>query len=310
MHHEIQLDRSACHAHFSAALRPLVRIEPGDIVTVSTPDVSWGLEPPTSTTAPRRKIEPRDPQRDNGPCLVGPIAVRGAQPGDTLAIHIERLRPGAWGWTYAGRGMSTPALNQALGVGDAPLTLLRWTLDRRTGVATSERGHTLAMRPFLGCMGLAPNEQHADGWTPRICGGNMDCRELTEHSTLYLPVMTEGAMLSVGDGHAAQGDGELGGTAIECMMDEVRLRVDVRRDWSIRGPIARTPAGWVSLGFGATLDEAAERAADLMLDLMERETGLSRIEALALAGAAVDLRVTQMVNPLRGVHAVWRGPSD
>lgn len=283
-------------------------IEPGDTVSLSTPDVSWGLEAPTSTTAPRRKIGPRDPERDNGPCLVGPIAVRGARPGDTLAVHIERLRPVAWGWTYAGRGMSTPALNKALGVGDAPLTLLRWTLNHSAAAATSDHGHIVSMRPFLGCIGLAPNEQHADGWTPRACGGNMDCRELTEGSTLYLPVMTEGALLSVGDGHAAQGDGELGGTAIECMMDEVRLRVDVHRDWSPQGPVARTPAGWVALGFAATLDQAAEHAANVMLGLMEHELGLTRIEALALAGAAVDLRVTQMVNPLRGVHAVWRGP--
>ncbi len=273
-------------------------------MSFGVPDVSWGLEPPTSTTAPRRKVEPRDPARDNGPCLCGPVAVRGAMPGDTLEIAIERVVPGAWGWTFAGKGMSSERLNTALGIGDAPLTLLRWTIDRDAGIATSHLGHTVALRPFPGTIGLSPNEDHASGWLPTIAGGNMDCRELVAGSTLYLPVMVEGGLLSVGDGHAAQGDGELSGTAIECAMEEVRVRLTVRRDLRIAGPRIRTAEGWVTLGFGATLDEAAERAVAGMLDLMQELLGLGRAEALALASARVDVRITQMVNQLKGVHAV------
>jgi acetamidase/formamidase len=301
MHHAIEGSRPNLHGHYSASARPILTVESGDTVTMmNIPDVGWGLEPPVSTTAPRSKAEPRE----NGPCLCGPVAVRGAKAGHTLEIGIEHIRTAEWGWTYAGGGMSTPALYAALGVGDAPLTLVRWAIDRERHIATSHLGHTVPLRPFAGCIGLAPGEAQADGWTPRACGGNMDCRELVAGSTLYLPVMAEGGLLSIGDGHAAQGDGELSGTAVETMLEEVRLQITLWTDLPIRGPRARTPAGWVTLGFAATLDEAAAAAASNMLDLIEQQLGLPRAEALALASARVSLRITQMVNPLRGVHAI------
>ncbi len=281
-------------------------MDSGDSVELSIPDVSWGLEPPTSTTAPRRKVDPRDPVRDQGPCLIGPICVRGASAGDALAITFEHMRPSSWGWTYAGGPMSTPALNGALGLGDAPLTLLRWTLDESRTIATSDRGDQVAVAPFLGTIGLAPAEPLASGWMPRTCGGNMDCRELIEGATLWLPVMVDGGLLSMGDGHAAQGDGELSGAAIECAMERVRVRVELVKGMRIESPRVRTPGGaWITLGFGPTLDVAAERAGAAMLDLMCEQTERPRAELLALASAQVSLHVTQMVNPHRGVHAVW-----
>lgn len=313
--HILRADRASLHAHFAADAAPVLMVESGDIVVFSSiPDVSWGLEPPTSTTAPRRKFEPRDPARDNGPCLCGPVAVRGVRPGDVLEIAIESVRPGAWGWTYAGGSMATPAWNAVLGIGDAPLTLLRWMLDADRRTATNQHGHIRDVRPFPGTIGLAPMEKHASGWVPRVCGGNMDCRELVAGSTLYLPVMVEGGMLSIGDGHAAQGDGEVSGTAIECMLEEVRVRLSVRKDPRIGGPRVRTagsdaePPKWITLGFGETLDVAAERAMGEMLSLMQERLDLPRAEVLALASSAVSLRVTQVVNPLRGVHAVWHPP--
>lgn len=303
MDHVLAPDRPNLHGRFSSRATPALVVDSGDTVAFAAPDVSWGLEPPTSVTAPRRKVEPRDPVRDAGPCLCGPIAVRGAAPGDALEIHIEELRPGPWGWTYAGGQMATPGLRGALGVAGAPLTLVRWTIDAAVGRAVSDSGHAVALRPFLGTIGLAPAEEDACGWTPRACGGNMDCRELVAGSTLLLPVMADGALLSVGDGHAAQGDGELSGTAIECPM-EGRLRLTLRRGMRLSGPRAKTPAGWVTMGFGETLDRAAEVAASSMLDLMMERFGLGRAGALALASSRVDLRITQLVNPLRGVHAV------
>ena len=318
--HTLTADRPNLHAHFSRSAAPAIRIDSGDTVTIrNIPDVSWGLEPPTSTTAPRRKVEPRGPTRDNGPCLCGPIAVHGAMPGDALQIEIQRVVPGKWGWTYAGKGMSTPELNAALGLTDSPLTLLRWDLDAASPagrrVARNQHGHTVPVRAFPGTIGLAPDEDHASGWVPRLCGGNMDCRELVEGSTLYLPVMCPGGLLSVGDGHAAQGDGELSGTAIECMLDEVRLRITLLKDHPITSPRIQPARGagtdadqprWITLGFAETLDAAAAQATFAMLDLMTEELKLPRAEALALASTQVDLRITQMVNPLRGVHAVWR----
>lgn len=293
------LHRIPAHYHASFTSSPILTVDSGDSVSFQTPDVGWGLEPPTSTTAPRRKVEPRA----DGPCLCGPVAIAGARPGDTLEISIEHIRPGPWGWTYSGRGLSTPALNAALGLADAPLTLLRWTLNSERSAATSHLGHTVPVRPFLGMVGLAPAEP-ASPWTPDPCGGNMDCRELTAGSTLFLPVMVDGGLLSVGDGHAAQGDGELSGTAIECPMEEARLRLTLRRDLRIPGPRIRTADAWITLGFAESLDRAAEIAASSMLDLMTEQLAIPRAEALALASARVHLRITQMVNPHRGVHAV------
>lgn len=318
--HELGADRPELHAHFSRAAAPALTIDSGDTVIIRhIPDVSWGLEPPTSTTASRRKVEPRDPKRDNGPCLCGPIAVRNSGPGDTLQIDIQQVVPGPWGWTYAGKGMGNAAFNDAMGVGEAPLTLLRWDLDvgspsgRR--IARNHLGHVVPVRAFPGTIGLAPDEDHASGWVPRTCGGNMDCRELVEGSTLFLPVRCAGALLSLGDGHAAQGDGELAGTAIECMLDVVRLRITLHKERPISSPRIRPAraaatepdqARWITLGIGETLDAAAANAAAAMLDLMTEELQIPRAEAAALASSQVDLRITQMVNPLKGVHAVWR----
>jgi acetamidase/formamidase len=134
----------------------------------------------------------------------------------------------------------------------------------------------------------------------------MDCRELVAGTSLFLPVLAPGALFSFGDGHAAQGDGEVSGTAIECMMRRVELRLAVRRDMNISGPRARTPAAWVTMGFAESLDEAAARAMAGMLDVMSERHALDRVHALALASAVVSLRVTQVVNGVRGVHAVLR----
>jgi acetamidase/formamidase len=134
----------------------------------------------------------------------------------------------------------------------------------------------------------------------------MDCRELVAGTSLFLPVLAPGALFSFGDGHAAQGDGEVSGTAIECMMRRVELRFVVRRDMKLAGPRARTPEAWVTMGFAENLDAAAARAMSSMLDVMSELYALDRVHALALASAVVRLRVTQVVNGVRGAHAVLR----
>jgi len=303
--HVLHPDRRTLHAHYSCARAPVLEIDPGDTVELRTLDVGWGLEPPTSTTAPRLKFEPRDPVTDDGPCLIGPIAVRGADPGDTLEIRIEELVPDPHGWAYAGAGITPPALAAALGIGDASLTLMTWSIDRDRGIATNHLGHTVPIAPFLGIIGLAPVEpgEHS-GWTPRACGGNMDCRELIAGTSLLLPVMARGALVSVGDGHAAQGDGEVSGTAIECCMDRVVLSFHLHKAMRVSSPRAHTPHGWVTLGFGATLEPAMHMAMNAMLDLLLELHGIARAEALALASVCVDLRITQVVNGVVGVHAI------
>jgi len=140
---------------------------------------------------------------------------------------------------------------------------------------------------------------------PRRFGGNIDCKELVAGTTLYLPIPVDGALLSAGDGHARQGDGEVSRYAIECP-SEAQLTLDVRTDLELEWPIARVDGAWLTLGFGSTLDKAAQIALDGMLDLMERERGIGRKDALALASVVVDLRGTQIVNQTVGVHAVLR----
>jgi acetamidase/formamidase len=140
---------------------------------------------------------------------------------------------------------------------------------------------------------------------PRKWGGNIDCKELVPGTALYLPIPVDGAMLSVGDGHAAQGHGEVSGTAIECPLERAQLTFELS-DLELRSPLARTDDAWLAFGFDEDLDRAAEHAMATMLDLMERELGLGRDHALALSSVVVDLHVTQIVNVTKGVHAVLR----
>jgi len=171
----------------------------------------------------------------------------------------------------------------------------------------NQHGHTVALRPFMGILGMPPAEPGRHSTVPpRTHGGNLDCRDLVAGSTLLLPVPVDGALFSVGDGHAAQGDGEVGGTAIECPMDRVRLTFDLRDDVPVTGPVARVAEGWLTIGLGDTLDEAAAAALDSMYALMKHLHGVDRPDAVALASVVVDLRVTQIVNQVVGIHAVLR----
>jgi acetamidase/formamidase len=156
-------------------------------------------------------------------------------------------------------------------------------------------------------LGMPPDEPgvHSTG-PPRPCGGNIDCKELVVGSTLFLPIPVDGALFSAGDGHAAQGDGEISGSAIECPLSRVQLTLDVRSEVRLSAPLARTRQSWISLGFHEDLDEAAAIAVSGILDVMERELGLEHVHAIALASVVVDLRVTQLVNGARGVHAELR----
>ena len=160
------------------------------------------------------------------------------------------------------------------------------------------------MRPFFGTIGLCPEgDGWHEGWYPTRHGGNMDFPELVEGSTIYYPVAQEGALFSLGDAHARQGDGELSGSAIEMMVAEARLRFEVLDDFGVASVTANTPNGWVTGGFNEDLDLAMHEAVSAMLDLMERLLEIERTHAMALASAAVDVRMTQLVNGVRGVHA-------
>jgi acetamidase/formamidase len=296
--HEIPLERRTLHGHFSRDLPPVLTIDSGDTIACSCLDAGWNLEP-------GRKFEPRDEALDDGHALVGPIEVRRARAGQTLEVRIDEVQVGSWGATYAG-GWSTP-LNDRLGVSDGEGREVRWSLDAEAGVGRDEEGRAVELRPFPGVLGMPPPESgvHPTG-PPRRSGGNIDCKELVAGTTLFLPIPVDGALFSAGDGHARQGDGEVSQTAIECPLDRLELTLSVRDDPRLETPIARAGDAWLTLGFDTDLDEAAAIATDAMLELMGRELGLDRRDALALASIVVDLRVTQVVNGVKGVHAVLR----
>jgi acetamidase/formamidase len=294
--HEIPLERRTLHGHFSRELEPVLTVEPGDSIVFSCLSSGWR----DAEHAPY--AERQDGELDGGHALVGPVEVRGARAGQTLEVAIDEVRIGAWGVTDAG-GWQTP-LNERLGLHEGENVALHWQLDADAGVGTDQAGRRVALRPFLGVIGVAPDEPGIHSTTPpRPWGGNIDCKELVAGTTLYLPIAVDGALLSAGDGHAAQGDGEVSQLAIEAPVERAQLTVAVREDLRLTAPIALTPDAWLTFGFDEDLDEAAALALDRMLELMGREHGLERREALALASVVVDLRVTQLVNGARGIHA-------
>jgi acetamidase/formamidase len=302
--HELPLERRTVHGHFSRDLEPVVSIDPGDSIAFSSPDAGWGIAPPSDAAGTRERFGPRDAELDAGHPLLGPVEVRGAVAGGTLAVHVDELRVGTWGVTSAG-GWESP-LNERLGVADGETQTLVWQLDAHTGTARDQFGRMVSLRPFLGVMGMPPPEPGVHSTQPpRRWGGNIDCSELGEGATLYLPVPVDGALFSAGDGHARQGDGEVGELAIEAPMARACLTLSLA-EVELENPVARIDGSWLTFGFDEDLDEAAAQAVDGMLELMRREHGFERRDALALASVVVDLHVTQLVNGVKGVHAVLR----
>jgi len=261
---------------FSRDYEPVATLEPGEPVVFQARNAGWYWD---------ADDEPERPQ-NAGHALEGPWEVRGARAGATLVVHVDEVTPRGWGATFA------------------PDVKLMWSLEGETWV--SERGARVRSAPFLGVIGMPPPEPGEHSTTPpRRFGGNIDCKDLVAGTTLYLPIPVDGALLMAGDGHGAQGDGEVSGTAIECPLERAQLTLEVS-DLELRSPVARVEGAWLALGFDENLDRAAEQATATMLDLMERELSLDRNHALALASVAVDLRVTQIVNRVKGVHAVLR----
>jgi acetamidase/formamidase len=277
--HELPLEAAYLHGYFSRDLEPVVEIDPGDSVRISVPNAGWDL------TA-NEKFQPRNPELDTGHPIAGPIAVSSAKAGGTLSVRVDEVEVGEWGVTWAPEDH-----------------LVHWELG--TGLGRT-LGFEVTLAPFLGVLGMPPPEPGVHPtFPPRRWGGNIDCKELVAGTTLYLPIPVDQALFSAGDPHAAQGDGEVSGTAIE-VPARARLTLDLRDDLELEWPIARIDGAWLTFGFDETLGLAARIAVDGMVALMERELGVTGDDALALASVGVDLRVTQVVNGVLGVHAELR----
>jgi acetamidase/formamidase len=313
--HTLELGPNTLRGYFSRDLAPVLTVDSGDTVVCQTLDAGWGtLEQEDPCCAPI-SFEPRDRGRDFGHALTGPIAVRGAGPGMTLEIRFRTIRVGAWGWSA---GAALPSqIDTRLGLGSGSkgpppvitvptgdqVTL--WALDANDNLARTRSGLAIAMRPFLGVVGMPADESGIQTtFPPRFCGGNLDCKELVEGSSLFLPIAVEGGLLSLGDGHAAQGDGEVAGPALACPMERVEVELHLHPGLRLTMPRAKTPIGWLTFGFHTDVNEAWAQATEEMLKLISEQYRLSTKAALALASLVVDLRITQVVNGVRGVHAV------
>ncbi|MGJ9383055.1 acetamidase/formamidase family protein [Salipaludibacillus sp. CF4.18] len=304
MIHKLELNSNNLHGSFSKEYSPILTIDSGDSLHLTTSDIRWGYSSEKSEA--RTIFHSREKEANPGHPILGPIAVRGAKAGTVLEIQLHEIVPGWYGQNWAGGESNWQ--NDQLGISGEDTITLDWELESTTmtgSTAIGEKNYHVGLRPFMGVLGVAPAETGIhETAPPRYCGGNIDCKELVKGSTLYLPVAVDGALFSVGDGHALQGDGEVSGTAIECPMDHVDLTLTVRDDMVLKLPRANTPAGWITFGFAEDLNKAAADALDEMVQLMEQHYQITKVEATALASVAVDLRVTQVVNGVKGVHAV------
>lgn len=289
--------------YFASDAKPVLTVKPGELVTIDTICAIDELERlGAAQDDPIRELKQIEADvKDKGPgphVLTGPVAIEGAMPGDVLEVEIVDIRlrsPYGWMMIEPGAGElpeEFPYLREKL-----------VRLDERNRIAEFAPGIRIPVRPFFGVLGVAPPEGRLSSAPPAYNGGNMDNKWLVAGAKVYLPVQVPGALFLVGDGHAAQGDGEVCITAIETNLTGV-FRFTVRKDMKLRWPRAETPTHYITIGLDEDLNEAARRATKEMIDYLMTERGLSRDDAYMLTSAAVDLHVTQVVDHVKGVHAM------
>lgn len=311
-----RLDRKAIHTYWDHVLPARLTVAPGDTVVFETLEPSRGAvardivsgtwsvpnAPSDLVAVVAASVYPEPPTgpgtEQRGHALTGPVAIAGAEPGDTLIVDVVDVAPAAWGWTACGPGEGGGLLQDELD----DWIMHVWDL-RNGSTAVFAPGIEVPLAPFCGVMGVAPAEpgRHPT-FPPRPVGGNLDVRQLTAGATLFLPVEASGALFSVGDAHAAQGDGEVAGTGIETDAT-VTLRFGLLKRRETSGPQFRTPvlgpaAGpwFAATGHGPDLYAAAQEALRGILAYLEEHHRLARPQACILASACVDLHLSQVVN--------------
>jgi acetamidase/formamidase len=300
-----RLDAGADTVHwgyFDAKLPPVLTVDSGDTVTISTVSGAREMMPPLPLVVPEAlaEVQARVTPKLPGHICTGPIAVRGAKPGQVLEVKIKAIDLHYdWGYNYSG------PLTGALPDDFSSRHLMHIPLDRKAMTGRMPWGLELPLRPFFGVMAVAPPPAWGSVSTlpPRRNGGNLDNKELVAGTTLYLPIHVEEALFSVGDGHGAQGDGEVCVTAIETGLVG-SFELVVRDDLSLEWPCAETPTHVMTMAFDPDLDDCVVTALRQMVDLVARETGIDRQEAYALCSLVADLRITQVVNGAKGVHVM------
>src|SRR4051812_5297635 len=306
--HDLRLLPQNVHwGYYDAAVKPVLRVASGDTVRVEAM-LARGLprlyaagvkddEIPDALKIVERTITERGPGAHP---LTGPIYVDGAEPGDALEVKIvafEFLHPYGVSGFIPGSGTLPDEFPYAT------FRLVRF--DVRAGTASFAPGVTLKLAPFWGSIGVAPNPLvgRISSGPPGPHAGNLDNKELVAGSTLYIPVQVPGALLSMGDGHAMQGDGEVTLTALETSLRGT-VQITVHKGMRLKWPRAETPTHYIAMGLHTDLDEAAKLATREMIDFLAAEKKMSRDDAYVLCSIAVDLHVTQLVDGTKGVHAM------
>ena len=288
---------------FDAALPPVLTIESGDTVVMNSlmlldGQLHGGMTLEEVMVARQKYVD----RQIGAHTLTGPIYIKGAEAGDVLEIRIQKLILADSGVNYHFPGR--------LGLGGLPEDfpdgqIKTFKLDLEKMETTFAPGVVLPLKPFFGVMGVAPRwGEKRSSSIPDYFGGNIDNKELVEGTTLFLPVNVPGALFSAGDAHAVQGDGEVNITAIETAMTEAVLQFFVRKDMRIERPMAETATHWITMAFHKDLDEAVKIALRDAIQFLSASKGLTRDDAYALCSLAVDLRVTQIVDGNKGIHAM------
>jgi acetamidase/formamidase len=285
---------------YSADLKPIVTIHSGETVQIETAmgDVPKDIQEPEKSEV--RALSEKKKQGGPGPhFLIGPIYIDGAEPGDVLEVQIGKISL-----------RSKYATNRCTAYGilsrifpEAPRSLFH-CLNRKTKVAEDIfPGVSLPLCPFFGSLAVAPPRHYGSisSKLPGTHGGNLDVKELGPGTTLYLPVHVQGALFSCGDGHAAQGDGEVNGTALETSLRGV-FTFRIRRDFRLRRPMAETPCYYMTMAFHRNLKTAARIAIQDMVDFLAKRKRLSQENAYALVSLIGEMHVSQLVNVFTGIH--------
>jgi acetamidase/formamidase len=298
---------------FDTTLSNFLDIDSGDTISYVNTWSHWlnQLQPgvPIETLASLRLANP-----GRGPhSIIGPIGVRGAEPGDVLEIRYKRIRPFNWAANFNNPGaLNTGALPDMFPDGQVKY----FQLDLRNMTTSFNRDISLPLSPFQGTLGLAPPADFVapappfsppgvfSSVPPGPHGGNIDLRELQAKSRLFIPVWQPGAKIYTGDSHALQGDGEVNLTALETRMLELRIQVVLHKHVNLTLPIAETASHWIVLGFDPDLARAFRSSLVSAIDFLHLRAGLTRLDAYSLCSIAASFRITQVVDSNKGVHAM------
>jgi acetamidase/formamidase len=293
--------------YYDASKKPVAVIDSGDIVQLESPLAgsremeAFGMA--HLITPEMRALEAGVSSSDKGPganILVGPVYVNGAEPGDILEVKILALEP------MDNYGVNLFVQGHGALSDDLPRMRVKTIpLDKARNVAVFAPGIELPIKPFFGTMAVAPPVMlgRISDSPPDYYAGNLDNKDLVAGTTLYIPVQVKGALFSAGDGHAGQGDGEVDGTANEVAL-RGKFQLTVRKDLHFQWPRAETPDYYMTMGFSPDLNRAVVQAVREMVDFLSLKYHLSPEDAYMLTSMAADLRVTQVVDGTKGIHAM------